>query len=83
VQKTDYKHDLRHYSIPDRREYKGGVSLTIDSGWNRSFVEIDVCTTRGQSVTLTPEQWRELNAKVEAIIAHCEERRAAMYEKKL
>lgn len=54
-------------SIRDRSK-----ALWIDSGWDTHGVTLDFRTKRGDTITLSVEDWRKLVSEVEQIIAHCE-----------
>jgi hypothetical protein len=51
------------------------ATVKIDSGWTHHGVLLDIQTSRGQTVELTVEDWRELTTAVEDIIKHCETER--------
>jgi hypothetical protein len=44
------------------------TSLAVDSGWNERGVSLDFTTSRGQTVTLSNEDWREFKGKVDALV---------------
>jgi hypothetical protein len=66
---------LRQFSISNNRALAPArkTELTVDSGWDKyTGVKIDFSTSRGQTVTLSPEEWFDFVSKVEEIIKHCE-----------
>lgn len=52
-----------------------GPFFEVDSGWNRLGSSVDFRIGKGKTVSLVPEQWRDLVKRVEEIIAWCEFRR--------